>query len=174
MRQNGCPCRAEAADDVPVPGLVLRSGLGQLLLLVFASLAEAERLIFILQVAEHLTLASLARPVVPGAGGPLPPVSREKSRFEEDEDVPKKWRAQLKDYFRSGYDRGHMAPAADAKGSQQAMDETFLLTNIAPQVGDGFNRHCQPRIFLFRFSLKRSGPVLPAQIGRTSRTSPAA
>lgn len=25
--------------------------------------------------------------------------------------------------------------------SQQAMDETFLLTNIAPQVGEGFNRH---------------------------------
>ncbi len=23
------------------------------------------------------------------------------------------------------------------------MDETFLLTNIAPQVGDGFNRHCK-------------------------------
>ena len=23
------------------------------------------------------------------------------------------------------------------------MDETFLLTNIAPQVGDGFNRHCE-------------------------------
>jgi endonuclease G len=22
------------------------------------------------------------------------------------------------------------------------MDETFFLTNIAPQVGDGFNRHC--------------------------------
>ena len=27
--------------------------------------------------------------------------------------------------------------------SQEAMDETFLLTNIAPQVGDGFNRHCE-------------------------------
>ena len=26
---------------------------------------------------------------------------------------------------------------------QEAMDETFLLTNIAPQVGDGFNRHCR-------------------------------
>ena len=26
---------------------------------------------------------------------------------------------------------------------QDAMDETFLLTNIAPQVGDGFNRHCE-------------------------------
>lgn len=33
-------------------------------------------------------------------------------------------------------------PAADAKISQKAMDETFYLTNIAPQVGDGFNRHC--------------------------------
>lgn len=34
-----------------------------------------------------------------------------------------------------------MVPAADAKQSQQAMSETFLLSNIAPQVGDGFNRH---------------------------------
>lgn len=51
------------------------------------------------------------------------------------------FRAHLLDYFKSGYDRGHMVPAADAKQSQQAMDETFLLTNIAPQVGDGFNRH---------------------------------
>lgn len=34
-------------------------------------------------------------------------------------------------------------PAADAKISQKAMDETFYLTNIAPQVGEGFNRHCE-------------------------------
>ena len=40
-------------------------------------------------------------------------------------------------------DRGHMVPAADAKQSQEAMSETFLLSNIAPQVGDGFNRHCK-------------------------------
>ena len=33
-------------------------------------------------------------------------------------------------------------PAADAKISQEAMNETFLLSNIAPQVGVGFNRHC--------------------------------
>ena len=50
--------------------------------------------------------------------------------------------------FRSGYDRGHMVPAADAKISQQAMDETFYLSNIAPQVGDGFNRHCEPHALL--------------------------
>jgi len=35
-----------------------------------------------------------------------------------------------------------MVPAADAKISQGAMDETFYLSNVAPQVGDGFNRHC--------------------------------
>lgn len=31
-------------------------------------------------------------------------------------------------------------PAADAKWSQVAMDSTFALSNMCPQVGDGFNR----------------------------------
>ena len=31
-------------------------------------------------------------------------------------------------------------PAADAKWSQDALDQTFLLSNMCPQVGDGFNR----------------------------------
>jgi len=61
--------------------------------------------------------------------------------FTEDESLPSVFRSKLQDYFRSGYDRGHMVPAADAKSSQEAMDETFLLSNIAPQVGAGFNRH---------------------------------
>lgn len=34
------------------------------------------------------------------------------------------------------------------------MNETFLLSNIAPQVGDGFNRHCMT-ILLLSLSLCR-------------------
>lgn len=67
-------------------------------------------------------------------------VDRKKSVFREDEDIPFKFRNKLRDFFRSGYDRGHNAPAADAKFSQEALNETFYLTNISPQVGDGFNR----------------------------------
>jgi len=84
--------------------------------------------------AEHLTREGLSAPP-----GDRP--DRGNSTFREDETLPQLFRATLKDYFRSGYDRGHMVPAADAKSSQDAMDETFLLSNIAPQVGAGFNRH---------------------------------
>lgn len=82
-------------------------------------------------VIEHITKDSIKR-----SGG----VDRKKSVFKEDESIPIKFRARLRDYFRSGYDRGHNSPAADAKFDQVAMDETFLLSNISPQVGDGFNR----------------------------------
>ena len=37
------------------------------------------------------------------------------------------------DYTKSGYDRGHMAPAGDMKWSEQAMRESFYMTNICPQ-----------------------------------------
>ncbi|EGV65065.1 nuclease [Yamadazyma tenuis] len=67
-------------------------------------------------------------------------VDRKKSVFREDEQIPVKFRNRLRDFFRSGYDRGHNAPAADAKFSQEALNETFYLTNISPQVGEGFNR----------------------------------
>ncbi len=43
------------------------------------------------------------------------------------------------DYSNSGYDRGHLVPAGDFKCCQELMDETFFMSNIAPQVPD-FNR----------------------------------
>jgi endonuclease G len=83
-----------------------------------------------LWVIEHITKESLKN-----SNG-----NRENSVFKEDNSIPQTFRAKLTDYFRSGYDRGHQAPAADAKYSQDAMDNTFYLSNMCPQVGSGFNR----------------------------------
>lgn len=41
--------------------------------------------------------------------------------------------AMREDYSKSGWDKGHMAPAGDMKWSQTAMYESFYLTNICPQ-----------------------------------------
>lgn len=40
---------------------------------------------------------------------------------------------EKKDYLRSGYDKGHLAPAGDFPWSQEAMDATFVMSNMAPQ-----------------------------------------
>ena len=52
--------------------------------------------------------------------------------FTEDEEVPEP-RATTWDYYRSHFDRGHQCPAGDNKWNQDAMNQSFLLTNICPQ-----------------------------------------
>ena len=41
-----------------------------------------------------------------------------------------------KDYTNSGYDRGHLCPAADQKWSREAMTDCFVMANICPQDHD--------------------------------------
>ena len=62
------------------------------------------------------------------------------NKFLPDPDLKEEERAELSDYKNSGYDRGHMAPAADMKRDQQAMVECFYLSNMVPQVGKGMNQ----------------------------------
>ncbi len=54
------------------------------------------------------------------------------NKFQPDPKV-KGAKAYPTDYTNSGYDRGHMAPAADMKWSHQAMVESFYMTNVCPQ-----------------------------------------
>ena len=66
-------------------------------------------------------------------------IQRELQAFDEDPSVPSP-RATLDDYYNSRYDRGHMCPAGDNKWNEEAMSQTFKLTNICPQ-NHGLNKN---------------------------------
>lgn len=70
--------------------------------------------------AEHLTREGLRHK------------SKRSDDFHPEHILPTDERAELADYSHSGYDRGHMAPAADM-GGKKAQYESFTLANIIPQ-----------------------------------------
>lgn len=53
------------------------------------------------------------------------------NRFQTDPQIPAS--ALPSDYTKSGYDRGHLAPAADMAFSLRTMTESFLMSNMSPQ-----------------------------------------
>jgi endonuclease G len=63
---------------------------------------------------------------------------KRKDNFRSDPDVKTK-SASLQDYKGSGYDRGHLAPAADFTWTEQGLDDSFFMSNMSPQ-DPGFNR----------------------------------
>jgi len=65
-------------------------------------------------------------------------VAKRKDNFREDINIKTK-SASLDDYKNKGYDRGHLKPSADESCDQIQMDETFLMSNMSPQIA-GFNR----------------------------------
>lgn len=79
--------------------------------------------------AEHLTADNLKS---------AQHLSRENS-FHAEPALPESQRAELADYARSGFDRGHMAPNADMP-DRLSQHQSFTLANMVPQNGQN-NRH---------------------------------
>ena len=87
--------------------------------------------------------------------------------FQPDESIKQGPVAEDSDYRGSGYDRGHMCPAADCKYSRKAMNECFLLSNICPQThslnaGDWKELETKTRLWAQRYDsiYVVCGPVL--------------
>ncbi len=91
-------------------------------------------------------------------------VSRKASRSNKfvPDPMVKGATATNEDYTRTGYDRGHLAPAGDMKWSAKAMRESFYLSNICPQK-PGLNRGVWKELEeLCRVWAKDYGPLLIA------------
>lgn len=123
-----------------------------------------------LWVCYYLTAEQLSRKQVKRSG-----------RFRADPLV--KFRpVRPQEYDRTGFDRGHLAPAADMSHSQQTMEHSFFMSNISPQL-PGCNRGIWKRLeTLVRYWAKReqrlcviTGPVLVGELrtmGDTEITVP--
>ncbi|EIE23808.1 DNA/RNA non-specific endonuclease, partial [Coccomyxa subellipsoidea C-169] len=96
-------------------------------------------------VLEHITRAQTQ-----GEG------NRKNVEFYEDKSLDQRFRSRLSDFKESGFDRGHMAPAANHKETADTMLETFVLSNTSPQVGRGFNRDYWARFERFVNLLTRT------------------
>jgi endonuclease G len=75
-----------------------------------------------LYAAEHLT-----RGRIEAAHG-----VRRVNQFHPEDRLPPEQRAEISDYARSGYDRGHMAPSGDMPDAR-SQAESFSLANMVPQ-----------------------------------------
>jgi len=60
--------------------------------------------------------------------------------FHDDAEIPSDHRNTTREFLRSGFDRGHLAPAADFNYSDSVMHDSFLMSNMTMQNQD-LNRH---------------------------------
>ncbi|KPM08650.1 endonuclease G, mitochondrial-like protein [Sarcoptes scabiei] len=91
--------------------------------------------------------------------------------FHEDQSFHRYFRSTNQDYKSSGYDRGHLAAAGNYRSNPKFIAETYVLSNIAPQIGVGFNRdkwnelerYCRKRIREVKAAWICTGPLYLAR-----------
>lgn len=94
------------------------------------------------------------------------------------EKLSKTTTADSSDFMNSGYDRGHMAPAADFRWNKDAVAESYYYSNIAPQLPE-FNRGTWAKLEMFVRSLAIqanelyviTGPILNYKLGKLQQGS---
>ena len=103
-------------------------------------------------------------------------------KFKPDKSI-KGTSAYHNDYTRSGYTRGHLAPAGDMAFSEDAMRESFYMSNMSPQLKEfngGIWRELEETVRDWAYDNDElyivSGPVLNdghiiKQIGRNNKVS---
>lgn len=85
------------------------------------------------------------------------------NNFRPDYRVPERFRADLVDYEKSGYDRGHLVASANQIETQIQNSETFLLSNMSPQKPK-FNRQIWKKLEVAVRKLNDSTKVLETYV----------
>ena len=96
-------------------------------------------------------------------------VAKRTNKFRSDPKIPT-GSATTGDYRRSGYDRGHLAPAADMAFSGRTMADSFFFSNMSPQK-PAFNRgiwkELESLVRYFAITERKivvvTGPILPKE-----------
>jgi endonuclease G len=86
--------------------------------------------------------------------------------------------AQFYDYKGSGYERGHLVPAADMRFDSVAIKETFYMSNMSPMLrpfNNGIWRELEIRVRNWSYKTDSlyviSGPVLNSVLGRIGQST---
>jgi endonuclease G, mitochondrial len=74
-------------------------------------------------VYEHLTAKELS---VGTEGGQF--------RFREDPRIPDPFRTKVEDFLNTTFEKGHLCPPSDQRTGNEALSDTFYLSNVSPQV----------------------------------------
>ena len=95
--------------------------------------------------------------------------ARRTNKFKADPDIPT-GSATPEDYRNSGFDRGHLAPAADMAYSARTMADSFYMSNMSPQdpqFNRGIWKELEAQVRTFAVAEKEiyvvTGPILPEE-----------